>query len=564
MATPSRRSPFRRRSLFKAAGLGTAGAAGLPMIAACGDIESGSGSTQVTEGFDFLPTYKEWPLPVEPDLIGEPPHHPSGFTSYPEPVQAVTELPSGSGTYEFTIPMWGEAPSKDDPYYAAVHEAWGGTVINIRHADGNTFADTSAQWLQAGEFGDGIQIFSWMLYAHPNFRETVANTFYDLTDLLKGDIADRWPLLAGRETAAWGKSVWSTDPEDPESARIFGIPGSINGGPANAVYGRTDLMEDAGLAMPTSVEELLEIARSWSDDAAGQWAFFGTDWFTPAWFGLASGEGWIWDEEQDKLIHNCERPEYTEWLEFRRTLHDEKLQHPDAASGTLEPKDLHKAGTILFHQDGIQYWSDFTNQVAGGEAEGAIAPIGAIAANGRTPLVHAVNDVEGWVFLSKDLSEEQVEEILDVANFCSAPYGTKEFEILEYGVEGEHFNYGDDGTPVYTELGTAVVQAPINYKTFSGRVQSFLTGQPDMVQARFDYNATMKDYIEPNIWEGMRVESPADAVAADQARQDQENDIAYGRAELSEIPSMVETFLNNGGEAAREHFTAAYKALHGK
>ncbi len=564
MATPSRRSPFRRRSLFQAAGLGAAGAAGLPLISACGDIESGGGSAQVTEGFDFLPTYKEWPLPVEPDLIGEPPHHPSGFTSYPEPVQAVTDLPSGSGTYEFTIPMWGEAPSKDDPYYAAVHEAWGGTVINIRHADGNTFADTSAQWLQANEFGDGIQMFSWMLYAHPNFRETVVNTFYDLTDLLSGDIADRWPLLAGRETAAWGKSVWSTDPEDPESARIFGIPGSISGGPGNGMYARTDLLEAAGLAMPTSVEELLDVAREWSDDAAGQWAFFGTDWFTPAWFGLASGEGWVWDEEQDKLIHNCERPEYTEWLEFRRTLHDEKLQHPDAASGTLEPKDLFTAGTILFHQDGITYWSDFTNQVKGGEAEGTIAPIGAIAANGRTPLVHAVNDVEGWVFLSKDLEQEQVEEILDVANFCSAPYGTKEFELLEYGVEGEHFNYGDDGTPVYTELGTSIVQAPVNFKTFSGRVQTFLTGQPDFVQDRFEYNATMKDYIETNIWEGMRVEAPADSVAADQARQDQENDIAYGRAELSEIPSMVETFLKNGGEAAREHFTAAYKALHGK
>ncbi|GAB3659458.1 hypothetical protein [Glycomyces tarimensis] len=564
MATPSRRSPFRRRSLFKAAGIGAAGAAGLPVISACSDIESGSGSTQVTEGFDFLPTYKEWPLPVEPDLIGEPPQHPSGFTSYPEPVQAVTDLPSGSGTYEITIPMWGEAPSKDDPYYAAVHEAWGGTVINIRHADGNTYADTSAQWLQANEFGDGIQMFSWMLYAHPNFRETVVNTFYDLTDILSGDISDRWPLLAGRETTAWGKSVWSTDPEDPETARIFGIPGSINGGPANGMFARTDLLEAANLAMPTTVEELLEVARAWSDDAAGQWAFAGTDWFTSSWFGLASGDGWIWDEEQGRLVHNCERPEYVEWLEFRRTLHDEQLQHPDVASGTLDTKELHKAGTILFQQDGITYWSDFVNQVNGGEAEGAIMPLGALAANGRTPLVYGVTDVDGWVFLNKDLTQEQVEEILDVANFCSAPYGTTEFEILEYGVEGEHFTYGDDGTPVFTELGTAVVQAPVNYKTFSGKVQSFLTGAPEMVQARFDYNASMKDYIEENIWEGMRVEAPADFVAASQALEDQENDIAYGRAELSEIEGMVETFLNNGGEAGREHFTAAYKTLHGE
>nr|BFF25169.1 hypothetical protein GCM10025732_31340 [Glycomyces mayteni] len=105
-------APFKRRSLFKAAGLGAAGAAGLPIIAACSDIESGGGSTQATEGFDFLPEHVDWPLPVQPDLVGEPPNHPSGFTSYPEPVQAVTDVPAGSGAYELTVPCWGPAPPR--------------------------------------------------------------------------------------------------------------------------------------------------------------------------------------------------------------------------------------------------------------------------------------------------------------------------------------------------------------------------------------------------------------------------------------------------------------------
>ncbi|THV35258.1 hypothetical protein [Glycomyces buryatensis] len=74
MPVPSSSPPFKRRSLFKIAGLGSAGAAGLPVIAACGNIQSGSGSTQATEGFDFLPTHEDWPLPVEPDLVGEPPN----------------------------------------------------------------------------------------------------------------------------------------------------------------------------------------------------------------------------------------------------------------------------------------------------------------------------------------------------------------------------------------------------------------------------------------------------------------------------------------------------------
>ncbi|MCC3764258.1 extracellular solute-binding protein [Glycomyces sp. TRM65418] len=562
MATPSDGSIFRRRSLFKAAGLGAAGAAGLPFIAACSDIESGSGTAQVQTGFDFLPEYKEWKLPLEPDLVGEPPNHPSGFTSYPETVQAVTDLPSGTGTYELTVPMWGEAPSRDDEYYATVNEAWGGTVVHLRHSDGNTYAETSQQWLQANEFGDAIQIFSWMLYAHPNFRETVVNSFYDLTDLLSGDISDRWPLLASLGDEVWARAVWSTDPEDPESARIFGIPGSMLGGTQNAMFYRTDLLEQLGMEVPTTTAEVLEVARAFSDDAAGKWAFLGSDWLTPAWFGLASGDGWAYID--GKLVHNSERPEYTEWLEFRRILHDEKLQHPDIASGTLDTKQLFKAGTSLFQQDGMTFWSEYTDWVNSGEAPGGIGTLGAIAVEGRTPLVHAKADVEGWVFLNKDLSQEQVEELLDVANFCSAPYGTKEWELLEYGVEGTHFNYGEDGTPVYTDLGVSVVQAPVNYKTFSGEVQKFLTGPPAMVQALFDQNAALKEYFEEDIWAGVRVEAPAAFTAAAQNLQDQENDVAYGRAELSEIPAMVETFLNNGGEEGREHFTAVYESLHGE
>ncbi|SDL76499.1 putative aldouronate transport system substrate-binding protein [Glycomyces sambucus] len=561
MATPSDRSPLRRRSLFKVAGLGAAGAAGLPVVAACSDIESGAGSSQATEGFDFLPTYKEFPLPVEPDLVGEPPNHPSGFTSYPEPVDGVETAEAG-GEYEITVPMWGTPPSGDDPYFAALQEAWGGTKVNLRHADGNTFAQTSVQWLQANEFGDAINMFGWMTDSHPNFQETVVNTFYDLTDIVKGDISDRWPLLAGEPTLSWGQSVWSTDTADPESARVFGVPQSFYGGPGNGMFVRTDLLEAAGLAMPTTVEEVLEVARAWSDGANGKWAFLGLDYVTPEWFGLASSPGWAYID--GKLVHNCERPEYTEWLTFRRTCWDEGLIHPDTPTGTLDGHALHVAGTILMSQDGISWWSDYTNQVLGGTAEGQVDPIGAIGASGREPIRYVSKSVGGWTFFNKDLSEDQVKELLDVMNFCSAPYGTKEYELLQYGVEGTHFDYGDDGFPVRTEAGIATVQAPVNFKEMSGQVQTFLSGDPDLVQRRFEYNASVKDFAEENIFKGLRVEGPAEYKTASQTLLDQQDDIAYGRAELSSIPDMVETFLNSGGEAAREHFQSSYDQAQGK
>lgn len=463
------------------------------------------------------------------------------------------------------MPVWGDnVPAKDDPYFAAVTEAWGGTRIDLRQADGITYGDTSVQWVKADEYGDAIQLFSWMTGSYGDLRETVVNSFHELTDIVRGDISDRWPLLAALPTAAWGQSVWAKDPEDPDSVGIFGIPMNFSGGQGNGILARVDLMEAEDLAMPTTVEEFLDVARAWSDDANGKWAVVALDWFIGQWFGLGGTDGWNWDPDQKKMVHNIETPEFTEMMEFRRTLWDEKLIHPDAPTGTLDAEAMQIAGDVLFTQDNLVRWNDFVLKVKRGEAEGEVAPLPPLAANGREPKVAMSSGVSGWTFLNKNLSREQVEEILDIANWCAAPYGTTEFEMLEYGVEGEHFEIGEDGTPVFTELGSTVVQTPVNYKQLGGDVQSFLTGDPDMVQKRFDYNASIQQYKMDNPFEDIRIEPPAEAKAAAQTLWDQQQDIAFGRAELSSIPDMVETYLSNGDEAARQHYTDAYLAVHGE
>jgi putative aldouronate transport system substrate-binding protein len=95
-------------------------------------------------------------------------------------------------------------------------------------------------------------------------------------------------------------------------------------------------------------------------------------------------------------------------------------------------------------------------------------------------------------------------------------------------------------------------------------VETFLTGDPDMVAKRFEYDASIQDYAMENPFEGVRIEAPAEAKAAGSTLWDQQQDIAFGRAELSSIPDMVETFMANGGEDARQYYTDAYKAVHGE
>ncbi|GAB3231925.1 extracellular solute-binding protein [Glycomyces halotolerans] len=564
MATPSRRSPFRRRSLFKAAGLGAAGAAGLPVISACGDVSSNSGSAQsVDVGLDILPNHVPFDLPHQPDLVGDPPNHPSAFLNYPSPVEpAVTDMPSNSGEYTVRVPNWGPVMDSDDPYWEVMREATGGTKIKFDQIDGNTYGEASVTWLQANDFGDAIMIPEWNARDdHTNFGETVVNRFADITDIVSGDIADRWPLLAARPTKAWANSVWSTDPENQaETARIYGVPWIFEGGPSNACFYRVDLLEEAGLDVPTTVEELLELARTWSDDSAGKWAFAGVDWFSPAWFGLAGGHGWR--QDGDEMLHDYERPEYREWIEFQRTLVEEKLQHPDAGTDALDAPAAFVAGDVLIDQNGWGAYDWMPDWGTGENPDFKMAPLPPLGYGGRDPLVSYATNVSGWLFFRKDMEVEQIEELLDVCNACAAPIGTKEFELIQYGVEGTHFEYDEDGAPAFTEEGNNTKNDSLAYTAMSGKTEFFLQGKKEVVETRFEYNENALQYMAENQFEGLRMEASSAGAAAGQTMDGIVQDIIRGRAEMSAFDDALEQWRADGGDADRELFKSAYDSLH--
>ena len=66
-------------------------------------------------------------------------------------------------------------------------------------------------------------------------------------------------------------------------------------------------------------------------------------------------------------------------------------------------------------------------------------PVPLFSATGGDPLLWGDERPIFYTFIKKGLGKERVEELLRVLNWCAAPFGTKEFELREYGVEGKHF-----------------------------------------------------------------------------------------------------------------------------
>ncbi|HEX7353069.1 extracellular solute-binding protein [Brachybacterium sp.] len=557
----------RRRSLVRIGLLGSVCAAGLPLLTSCGEISGGEGSVQMRNSeLDILPEFTEWPLPAEPDLVGEPPDHPSAYLTYPDPVQkAVPEPRGGEGSYSIYVPNWGPSMAKDDPYYTAMAEAMGGTRINFVQNDPNAYTEASVQWIKAQEFGDGILLFSWMTSADANFDTTVINRFANLSEVLSGDISERWPLLAGRGDAAWAASVWAEDPENPEeTSGIYGIPWTSNGGPGNGFFYRADLLEEAGLEVPTTVEELLEVAREWTDDPAGRWAIGGTDYMSSAWFRLTPGSGW--SSQDGEIVHNNERPEFKEWVAFQRQIREEGLVHPNVGTPTFDGKAAQRAGDVLFDQDGWSRWIDVPAQVAasGENPDFVLDALGPLTFEGREPMYHGAGGVSGWLFLSNQLEKEQIEEILDVANWCASPAGTVEQEMIVYGIEGEHFERGEDGRPSFTEAGIAAKQDSFAFTAMSGVVQNLLEGPADLVQRRFDFNASVLPVLVKDEFETARITTPDGAAQAGTIFDEKVNDIINGRAELSTLDEAVATWKADGGDVTRAVYQEVHASLKGE
>ncbi len=314
-------------------------------------------------------------------------------------------------------------------------------------------------------------IFGWMTDSHPTFRETVVNTFYDLTDIVKGDISERWPLLAGRPTASWGQSVWSTDPSDPETARVFGIPGTFAGGPGNAMFARTDLLEAAGLAMPTTVEEAPR-GRPRSERRRRRQ------------LGLRRPRlphpGLVRPRRRRRLgLHRRQaRPQLRAPRVHRVArvpphLLGREAHPPGPPSGTLDGQALHKAGTIVFQLDGISWWSGVHRPVHAEGTGGHDRPARRDRREGPQAPLH-VGTSRSTAGPSSTRTSPRSRSRSSSTSATSAPRRSapRSTSSSSTASRARTSTYGADGFPVHTEVGTTVVQAPVNHKEIPARCSS--------------------------------------------------------------------------------------------
>lgn len=557
----SRRQLLRRRTLLRMAGAGAAAVAGGGVLAACSEKTSGGGEAEDVQQFEHLvPRFVAWngvELPASDLLPGERNADgfkvPDGLVRYPRTLVRAVPEPFGAGnTYTSMTPLWSPPPDFPNDYFNAVSERMG-TTIEFAPRDGVEYQDIVTAVLGAQDHPHITMIPGWNINFIPRIQDAVENLFADLTPLLAGDIAERWPLLANIPTPAWLECIWN--------GQLKCLP-QVEGNPfGNPLFARKDILDELGLAYPTSAEELLELGKELTRPGDNRWAFGNMDLFINPMFRVPYQD---WRREPDgNLVNSIETEELRASLEFQARLYAEELVHPEnAASAEAAMKPLFRNGELIFRTDGWGDWEEALAAVLADNPDFNQQPVPAFAHDGGEPQVNGTDPAWAFTFLDKNLSQEQLEEILDVANWLAAPFGTEEYELHQYGVEGVHFDYDANGEPQLTDQGQAEAGRPIpTYYFVSGRPPEPYQGPWEgYVESRLAWANQHIQYVKPGIFAGLKRIEPANLQQANQALQDKMEDLRRGRIPLSELDTIIADWRRDGGDEGREFYQEALQA----
>ncbi|WP_026932352.1 extracellular solute-binding protein [Glycomyces tenuis] len=533
-----------RRTLFQT-GAATAVTAALT---GCAELDEGPEGTAAgsDELADLLPQHIPYEGAVAPDLPAESDGTVSpGYLSRPaEVIQAVAEKPMTTGEEITAItPLWNPAPPglPDNSYFTAVNEALGGTVrFNI--ADGNNYVDKITTTLAGGDVPDMFQIPGWEIIKLSDFTAAANELFADLSPYLAGDKVTEYPMLANYPTAAWAMGVFG--------GTLLGIPWE-RAPYTNALFARQDILDELGLEHPANLEELMAVAEEVNDPAAGRWAFASLDQTVQEAMGVPT----LWRDDDGALVHKFETEAFAAAIAFVREAFDKGLVHPDyVADRFTNTKELIGSGQAVFYEDGLGAWHEMLGtyrDVEGFDLQ-AVDPMA--AAPGGTPTIWRDDPAGMLTFIRKDLPEERIRECLRVANWCSAPFGTVEWDLVWDGVEGVHFEVDADGVPQRTELGQTEVAN--TYLFLSGRPNAnFKFQYPGLVEAFHAWETNAAQYLDDRPFQGLRVEMPSELAAENETMTDAHHEIYRGQRDVAEWETLVADWRAKVGDEAREYYT---------
>jgi putative aldouronate transport system substrate-binding protein len=535
-----------RRTFISLLGAGAAAAAGGVTLTGCSNGGAASSTKGRAETEDklagLMPKYIPYE-PVKPDLPGENGASP-GFTHYPSELKrAVPDkmVPSGKEVTAMT-PLWSPIPPLANNSYFDANSERIGAPVKFNILNGNDYGDKLGPILAAGNVPELLCIPGWNISGLTRFGQAADKLFEDLTPYLAGDKASAYPMLANLPTRAWAYGVWNN--------QLKAVPFPSDGFPWMMMY-RKDLFDQLGAEPPKNASDLLALGKQLTDSKAGRWAFGSVADEVIRSFGAPGG----WRKDSSgKLVNKIETPEFEAGVAFVRQLFQSGYVHPEVVAGSgADENALFEGGKFLIRQNGLGGWSESLQRQQSINPKFNPQPVLPFAHDGGTPIVWSGDPAGIFTFVKKGVGPDRVKELLGVLNYTAAPFGTEEYQLYNYGLEGKHYTKQASGAPKLTPLGQKEVSQ--TYIFLGGRPVAVTQSEyPGYVQSMCAWQDAAAKVREKNLFEGIRVEQPAKMAALAQPFDDALQDIFRGRKPVSELKTAIKQWQTNGGNEGRDFY----------
>ncbi|MER6410309.1 extracellular solute-binding protein [Streptomyces humidus] len=538
-----------RRSFLASTAVATAAAAGgMPLLAACGGSDSGSreGTTSGKDAKKILPAYMASNV-VAPDIPAKN-GSAMGFTGKLDLAALKTSVPKAlgkGGKVTVMSPFWGSPPKADNAYYRGMNSLIGVDVV-WQNQDGNTYDQKLGAVLASSDVPDVVVVPGWNMTGR--IPSAIISKFADLGPYLSGDAVKEYPNLAAIPTDAWQRSIFG--------GRLLGLPQ-----PSPYVTGivplyRKDIFDKQGYTVPRSADEFMALAKEITDAKAKRWACLDMKWTAWQMFGVFSGseKPLGWNLVDGKLVNRVETDEYLEALEWTRKLFAAGVVHPDAKLGKTAPDPGPKfaAGEFLIYANNISQWWGRTAEQATQNPEFKVWGMDVFAHDGGDPHLWAEQPAGIFAFVNKKASESVIRDVLAVANVTAAPYGTKEYMMTNYGVEGTHYTV-KDGVPVKTDKGNNEVSNA--YVMVASPAATIAHPDfPAVAKAQVEWQQRAGSFTRKSSFYGMQITEPARYTNLSDGFEQLEDDITRGRKKISDMQQAVSDWKSKGGDKLRDWY----------
>ncbi|MFJ2892598.1 extracellular solute-binding protein [Streptomyces sp. NPDC087305] len=539
-------APSRRSFLASTAVVAAAVAGGVPLLSACGASDSGSGggSSEGKGVKKLLPAFVTGNV-VTPDIASKN-GSAVGFTSKLDLATLKTSVPKKlgkGGKVSIMSPFWGSPPKNDNAYYKAMN-ALIGVDVAWQNQDGNTYDQKLGAVLASSDIPDVVVVPSWNMGG--KIPSAIIGKFADLGPYLSGDKVKDYPNLAAIPSDAWQRCVFG--------GKLRGLPMPSSYVPNIVPLYRKDIFDKEGYEVPTSADEFMALAKEITNARAKRWACLDMKWTAfNAWGVLSGSEKSLgWNLVDGKLVNRIETQEYLEALEWTRKLFAAGYVHPDAKLGksaATDPGPKFAAGEFLIYNQDISQWWSRTAEQATQNPDYKIWGMDIFGHAGDSPTLWAGEPAGIFAFISKKASASVIHDALAVANVTAAPYGTKEYMLTNYGVEGTHYTV-KNGVPTKTDQGNnEVINAYVMVASPAATIAH--PDFPEVAKAQVEWQQRMGAFTKKSTFYGQQITEPSRYTNLSNDFEQLEDDITRGRKKISDMQQAVSDWKSKGGDQLR-------------